>query len=431
MEEGVTLEVIDFLNVMLRRVKLIILFTLSITVVTGIVSYLVIKPVYEAETSIIIGTAPGANNSLHDSNSTDILMYQNLMKTYSYIASSQPVINNAAEKLKNNPTDEIIKKNINTTFEENTQIMTIKYKSSNPKEARDTVNALADCFTEEAEKIYPAESINIIDKAQIPKYPVKSMKNIYLLMSFFLGLTVSIFIALLLDKMDNTIKTEKDMEDCLKIPGMGVIPKNLEMNMFREAKSPLWETYRIIKNNIQFNVNGKKNQIVAVTSPSAGEGKTAAAVNLAAAFAESGNSTVIIDFNLRNPKLNQIFEDSDTPGLSNFIIDEIDYKEIIKNTGIANLDVITSGSYPDNPSQILSSLKAKKLIEFLKGEYDFIIIDTPPVVMLGDTQIICQYCDGCVMLVSAGKTDKKAAALAKNLLIKVNSRIIGAVLSNF
>lgn len=429
MDEDKQLEFTDLWNIIKKRMKLIIYTTMVVVVITGLINYCIIKPVYEAESSLIIGTSPEKGTALQDSKSIDIYMYQSLMKTYSNFASSQLVISSTAEKLKNTKTKEEILKNITVTVQEDTQIMTIKYRSTDPKEAKTTLDTLIESFITETQRIYPTDSINVMDKADIPKHPVKPNKIFNIAVAFFLGLTSSIFIAFLMELMNNTVKSQKDIEKYLKIAVLGTIPGNVDFTFLKNTKSLAFETYRILKNNIEFSSCDKKIRSVAIMSPESGEGKTTIASNLAVAFSEEGSNTILIDCNLRNPKLHEIFGLPKAKGLSEFLESDIDYHQVIKATAIQNLYLITSGSSNRNPSELIASWRMNNLMEALKEQFHYIIIDTPEVLMFSDTQILTQYCDGCVMLISANLSKRTATIKAKELLLKVNSKIIGAVLN--
>lgn len=428
MEDNKQLELTDLWNIIKCRINLIISITLCAVIFTGILNYCVIKPVYEAECSIIIGTAPQKVNAAHDSNSVDILMYQSLMKTYSSIAKSQLVINSTADKLKNSKLKKLLSKNLTVSLQENTQIMIIKYKSTDPKEAKTTLDALIECFMEQTQRIYPTDSINIIDKVEIPKEAVKPNKLYNLILGFFLALILSSIMAFLLDFANKKVKSERDIEKKLKLNVLGTVPNICYQPYLLNKKATEFETYRIIKNNIEFYSKNKKIQSVAVISPSQGDGKTTFALNLAEAFSEEGN-TVLIDCNLRNPKVHEIFRVSKAKGLSELVAESADYYEVIKATCIKNLYVITSGSSIDDPSEIISSIKMKSIIKALKGKFDYIVLDTPKVIMVSDAQVLSQYCDGCVFVISSDMTLKTEAIKAIELLLKINANIIGAVLN--
>ncbi|NMM63694.1 CpsD/CapB family tyrosine-protein kinase [Clostridium sp. P21] len=194
-------------------------------------------------------------------------------------------------------------------------------------------------------------------------------------------------------------------------------------------KSLIAESYRTLRTNIQFSSFDSKVKTIVVTSSGPGEGKSTICANLAVVIAENGYKTILIDCDQRMAKLHKLFNRSNEKGLSDFLVDNIQFSEAVQNTEIPNLDIITSGTKPPNPSELVASKKMKKFIEDLKEIYDYIIIDTPPVIVVTDAQLISTYVDGCILVVASSQVEKSAAVKAKELLEKVNARILGVVIN--
>jgi capsular exopolysaccharide synthesis family protein len=197
----------------------------------------------------------------------------------------------------------------------------------------------------------------------------------------------------------------------------------------KNPKSPVAESYRTLRTNIQFSSFDNRVKAIVVTSSGPGEGKTTTSANLAVTTAQGGNKTILIDCDMRNPKEHKIFALSNKIGLSNVLVGEVFFEDAVNETDIENLYILTSGTRPPNPAELLASDKMKKFLEELKQEFDYIIIDTPPIIMVTDAQVLSQYADGCLLVVSAGEADKDAAIKAKELLEKVNAKILGVVLN--
>lgn len=196
-----------------------------------------------------------------------------------------------------------------------------------------------------------------------------------------------------------------------------------------KPKSPVSEAYRTLRTNIQFSSFDKKIQTIIVTSCGPSEGKSTTAINLAVTMAESGNKTLVIDCDMRKPKMHKLFNLTNIIGLSNYLIGEVQFENAVHESKVKSLYALTSGTRPPNPSELLASVKMKNFIESLKDKYDYIIIDTPPVIMVSDAQILSQYADGCLLVVASAEADINAAVKAKELLEKVNAKILGVVLN--
>ncbi|MBL4954454.1 CpsD/CapB family tyrosine-protein kinase [Neobacillus sp. YIM B02564] len=189
------------------------------------------------------------------------------------------------------------------------------------------------------------------------------------------------------------------------------------------------EQYRLIRNNLQFSSVDKEIKSVAITSPEASDGKSTTAVNLAIVLAQLGKQVLVIDTDLRKPTFHYSFSISNLDGLTSVLTKKIDLKQAISHTIIPNLDVLTSGPTPPNPSELLDSKAMENIMMELKNTYDYIVYDTPPLLVVTDAQIMANKCDGVVMVVSSGKTKKDGALKAKQLLEKANSNILGVVVN--
>jgi len=195
-------------------------------------------------------------------------------------------------------------------------------------------------------------------------------------------------------------------------------------------KSPISEAYRTLRTNIEFSAIDEQLKIIAVTSAGPGEGKSTTAANLAVAFAQEGKKVLIIDADLRKPTMHHIFACSNRYGLSNVIAGQSSVREVIADTMVDHLDLLTSGPIPPNPSEILSSKRMGTVLGELRLIYDLIIVDTPPTLAVTDAQIVASRSDGVILVFDAGKVKREAAMKAKANLEHVKARVLGAVLNN-
>lgn len=226
MEEEITLDLRDFFIILRKRVKLIAAITIACTVVSALLSFFIIRPTFEARTSIIVGKPQTAESKL-DNN--DVVMYQKLIKTYAVIAKSERVAQNASVKLGIKYTPKEIQEMIQVTPQQDTQVLEIKAENKDSKEAAAIIDAVTSAFVEEAKVSFPTGgSIEILDRAKVPEEPIKPKKALNVAIAFFLGLMVSVGLAFVLEYMDKTIKTEEDVERYLGLPVIGIIPKQVE-----------------------------------------------------------------------------------------------------------------------------------------------------------------------------------------------------------
>lgn len=194
-------------------------------------------------------------------------------------------------------------------------------------------------------------------------------------------------------------------------------------------KSPVSEAYRVLRTNIQYSGIDKPIKSILVTSSVPMEGKTTTVANLAITIAQAGSKVLLIDGDLRKPKIHKLFMFSNQTGLTNYLVSREDYKEFIRHSDVPNLDVMTSGTIPPNPSELLDSDTMKMLIKSLSDDYDVILLDAPPVCSVTDASIISTYADATILVVNSGKTHVDEVKKAKELLERVNANIIGIVLN--
>ncbi|ASW42420.1 CpsD/CapB family tyrosine-protein kinase [Clostridium isatidis] len=196
----------------------------------------------------------------------------------------------------------------------------------------------------------------------------------------------------------------------------------------KDPKSIAAESYRTLRTNIQYSSFDKEYKIIMVTSSEPGEGKSTTAGNLALSFAQDGKRVLLIDCDLRKPSLHKKFKISNLVGLSDVLIGKEDLKTALHRYN-ENLVVLTSGKLPPNPSEMLSSKAMSNLLKELKNVFDYIILDTPPVQAVTDSQILSTKADGTILVIRAEKTKKDSVQNALGLLKKVNANIIGTVLN--
>ena len=205
-----------------------------------------------------------------------------------------------------------------------------------------------------------------------------------------------------------------------------------ELVIQNRPKSNISEDIRTIRTNLQFTSSDEESKVILVTSSIPGEGKSFISSNLAVAFANTGESTLLIDSDLRLGRIHKIFGISNKKGLSNLLVekDVVDCEEYIKKTDIPDLYVIPRGTVPPNPSELLNSSNAKKIVEFFKENFDRIIFDGVPVNGLPDSLIVAGLVDRVIIVASAGYTKTDDLNDTKKALEKIDANVAGVVLNN-
>ena len=195
-------------------------------------------------------------------------------------------------------------------------------------------------------------------------------------------------------------------------------------------KSVISEQFRTLRTNIKFSKPEDELRTILITSTFASEGKSTVSANLACLFAEEGKKVLFIDADMRKPTVQYTFNLTNTTGASSVLSKQASLFDVIRPSEVPNLDIITSGPIPPNPSELLGGTVLKKIIESCKDIYDLIIFDAPPIIAVTDAQIIANTVDGTILVIDSQATDKKATEKACELLEASNAKILGAVLNN-
>lgn len=195
-------------------------------------------------------------------------------------------------------------------------------------------------------------------------------------------------------------------------------------------KDPVAEQYRTIRTNIQFSDTDQDIKSIVLTSTGPGEGKSTTASNLATVYAQQGLRVLLIDADLRKPTAHYTFRLENHVGLTNVLTKQSTLGQAVQTTEVPELFLLTSGPIPPNPAELLASNNMTELLKEMKEQFDMVIFDTPPVLAVADAQILANQVDGSILVVSSGKTDREAAVKAKELLLKANAKVLGAVLNN-
>lgn len=284
-------------------------------------------------------------------------------------------------------------------------------------------------------------NVLIIDDARIPLFPSKPNRPLIILIGIMIGFGLSFAYVFTKNYFDNRIKTPEDIQK-KNVNVLAWIPEiegvNLNGNKKNEfvialnPESVPSESFRALRTRVQFSRPDKENlKTILITSPAPQEGKTTIALNLAGSFAQSNKRTLLIDADLRKPRLHHVFDKDKKPGLVDYLVGLVKLEEVIAKTGYNNLDLLTSGTVPPNPAEMLDSQQMENMLNELRLKYDYIIIDSPPIVAVTDAEILARKVDGTILVCSSELTEVNMFERAIDLLRNDNSTLIGTVLNNF
>ncbi len=264
-----------------------------------------------------------------------------------------------------------------------------------------------------------------------------------------LGFLLSIGLAFLIELADDKVRTPRDVSKYLHIPLLGVVPDASEDSQVRGVDlcrvvsqapySILSESYRQCRTNLKLSGTGESVKVMLVTSGSPGDGKTSVAVNLATAFVAEDKKVLLIDANFRQPILGKLFPKGQTGeldegglsvsfGLSGLLVGQCGAQEAISSSGIEGLDIIDAGLLPPNPAELLGSVRMDQLLKEQRNNYDYVIIDSPPVLLMSDAKVLAKLADGAVLVFNAAATRRGAAQRTIREMQEVDANVVGCVL---
>ena len=309
-------------------------------------------------------------------------------------------------------------------------------------------------------------NISIIDKAEVPKGPVSPKKKKNLILAFLIGIFGGVGLCFLMEYVDNTVKGPEDVEKLAGLPSLGVIPylppegmkkkkkygyyskykssysygkenpkseetlpeiKEIELVNHLYPKFFISEDYRTVRTSILLSHAESPPKTIAFSSALPGEGKTATLANMAVAFSQLEEKVLLVDSDLRKPRLHRIFKVKNIGGLSGYLTGKVSIEDAVQKTNVENIWIIPSGPIPPNPAELLNSDKMKGMMDEFKKRFDVILFDSPPLLVVVDAVIISSFVDSTVFIIEAGKTTRKPFLQAVEELKRAKAKVIGVL----
>jgi capsular exopolysaccharide synthesis family protein len=278
-------------------------------------------------------------------------------------------------------------------------------------------------------------NIRVVDKAEVPRKPARPNKTLNLLLGLFGGGLFAVGLTFFFEYVDNRIKSPEEIKGYLGLSFLGLVPKLSD----KEASgTPLLHTgvptlfaeaFRNLRTNILFSSTEEGGRSIVVTSTGPSEGKTTVASNLAVALAQSGQRVLLLDGDMRKPKVHTTFNESQTPGLSNVLVGNAKASEAVRKTPVQNLWLLVAGVAPPNPAELLGSQRFCDFLRTLQEQFDWVVVDTPPVMAVTDAAVVAHHANGVVFVIGCEQTSKHTASAALEQLKVAKARFLGGVLN--
>lgn len=422
------------LSMLRRKWPFIVILSIVGALLLYIYSSLAVTPIFAAKATMIVNKSQYQAAEQNQMSYSDILLTQKLVKSYTIIMMSDTNLELVKKDLGLDIPVSDIKTFIKISAVGETEVLQITVEHEDAVLAQQIANSLVKVSPPTIIRVIKAGSAEVIDTAKTPDKPVKPVVWQYVLLGAFLGLIFAVAIIFLRDFFDNTFKTEDDVRNALDLPVITSLPeiaKDGVKIITGETPFDFREAFKVLRTKIQFSAVDGKMKKIAVTSSGPSEGKTTVAINLALSIAEAGQRVLLIDADMRKPKVHRTLNLPAEPGISNVLTLQEDFEKVIKKVPKFDaLDVVTCGVIPPNPAELLGSNQMEQFINQVEDNYDYIIFDTPPIGLVTDTAVLVKHLDGVVWVVSYGRTVIQTAQFAKETLESVNANIIGCVFNS-
>lgn len=435
--KGVDLILRDYLKVVRSRWKTIGVTLLLCTLGAAAITWLT-TPLYQATTRLFVSVAN--SSSLAETYQGNRLSQERVV-SYTDLVTGRTLAQRTIDKLQLKATPEDLTERLTATTKPGTVLIDINFLDESPVMARDIANTLSDEFVsmirelETPEDGSPPDSRVVVEqRAAIPETPVVPNKPRNFLAGAAIGLLLGVGIAFLRELLDNTIKERRSLEELTGTGLVGTIPLDKERRKqaaiaFDKETTASSEAFRKLRTNLQFLSVDSPPRIIAVTSTVPSEGKSTTAINLALALAEDQHNVVLVDGDMRRPTIHKYLNLVGAVGFSSVLSGRVALADALQKTRSEQLTVLTAGGIPPNPSELLGSQMAKKMLHELRSQFDYVIVDSTPLLAVADAAILAAAVDGVLVITRYGHTKREQLSHAIRTLEDVDAKICGTVLT--
>ncbi|MFP7833516.1 polysaccharide biosynthesis tyrosine autokinase [Marisediminicola sp. LYQ134] len=420
----------------LRKYKYLILALGVVGTIAGLVFASTMPTLYQARSSVFVSSQRGETSSELLQGST---FTQNLVQTYATLATTPAVLNPVIDRLNLDTSPQALARSITADAPINTVIIEITVQNGSAAQAARIADAVTDSLARTAEDLSPADEegnpsiiMETVSPAQTPSAPASPNVRLIVVSGLLAGLALGVTYAFGRVLLDTRVRSKADIARLTDVPVLGSIAQmkrgTAGVVMRVAPRSSAAEDYRRLRTNLAFADIDEVSRSVVVTSASAGAGKTVTSINLALAMAEAGRTVLLIDADLRRPAVAQYCEIDGDVGLTSVLLGTSSFDLAVQRWGDA-IDIIPSGIVPPNPVQLLTSAAMATLIAEIEPHYDFVVIDSPPLLPVSDALALAPLVDGAIVISRVGVTKRNELTSTLEALDAVNSRVLGVVLN--
>ncbi len=433
------MEIADYLSILRHRWKLIVAVVV-LAVLAALALSLLTTPKYAASTQLFVSTTGNAA----DTTSTAYqggLFSQQRVTSYAELIQGKQVAQRVVDTLKLPMSAEQVASEVSASVKTETVILGVTVTDASPERARDIANTLSQQFTQLVTELEtpqgsatPAAKVTVVQQASLPSSPVVPQTTRNLALGAVLGLLLGVGLAVLRDRLDNTVKDRREVVESTQSAVVGTVPFDPDRPKhplvgFGEGHSSSAEAYRQIRTNLQFLDVDNPPRAMVITSAVPNEGKTTTALNLAFALGEAGNRVILVEADLRRPRLAKYLQLVENVGMTNVLSGAAELDEVLQPTANPAVTVLAAGPHPPNPSELLGSSRLQSLLATLRSRFDYIVFDAPPLLPVTDAAVLTVHADGAILVARHGHTEREKLARAAENLRSVDGRVLGTILN--
>lgn len=421
---------------LLRSRWITVCVTIVVTVLGAVAVTLLTTPLYQASTRLFVSTSASSSVSeIYQGNRFS----QERVISYAELLMGETLAQRTIDKLGLDISAASLRANVTASAKPDTVLIDVAVRDPSPVRARDIANTLSDEFVALVRELEtpdggasPDARVVVEQRASIPEHPVVPNTSRNIAIGLALGVLLGVGIAVLRDLLDNTVKDRATLEEITGAGIVGSVPLDKERRKqaavsFDRDNSGIAEAFRKLRTNLQFLAVDNPPRVIVVTSSMPSEGKSTTAINIALALAEGENNVVLVDGDMRRPMLHKYLDLVGPVGFSTVLSGRTSLSEALQKTRFPGLTVLTSGAVPPNPSELLGSLSARKLLSDLRAEFDYVIVDSTPLLAVTDAAILAAGADGVLIMARFGQTKRDQLTHAVGNLADVGAPLLGAV----
>lgn len=431
------MELRDYLR-LARRSWVLIVTAMLVGLSGGAVATLAQSPMYAANVTIFVSTATEGNISELQQGNT---FTQQRVATYAGLATTPAVLEPVIEQLGLPVSPRELAENVSAEAQANTTLIDLRVTDEDPGVAATKANAVSESLSAVIEDVERTEGqtvspvrLTIVESALPPERPTSPRLSLNLAIGLVLGTMAGVGLALLRELLDTRIRSEKDVANISDVPVIGGIPfdtkvKDHPLVVREDPLSPRAEAFRALRTNLQFLESDKSERVFAITSSIQAESKSTTAGNLAVALSDAGQRVLLLDADLRRPRVAEYMGVEGSVGLTDLLIGRAEPQDVIQRLGDSNLFILPAGQIPPNPSELLGSDAMRSALAEFARVFDVVLIDCPPLLPVTDAAILSRHVTGVIVVAAAGKVNRTQLSGALSMLEQVNASVSGVVLT--